>query len=84
MTLLHQYLFEIAIGVDVADPSPGPTKIPAPGDIIQFLAVNEDGNLRILHGAKSEVCLYIASQIVLPPHKRQKSWPCSKYRHGTL
>ena len=54
MTLLHQYLSEIAIGVDIADPSLGPTKIPAPGDIIQFLAVKEDGNLRILHGAKSE------------------------------
>ena len=54
MTLLHQYLSEIAIGVDFADPSLGPTKIPAPVDIIQFLAVKEDGNLRILHGAKSE------------------------------
>ena len=54
MTLLHQYLSEIAIGVDVADLSLGPTKIPAPGDIIQFLAIKEDGNLRILYGAKSE------------------------------
>ena len=54
MTLLHQYLPEIAIAVDVADASPEPTKIPAPGDIIQFLAINEDGNLCILHGAKSE------------------------------
>jgi hypothetical protein len=54
MTLLHQYLPEIATAVDVADASPGPTKIPAPGDIIQFLAIMEDGNLRILHGAKSE------------------------------
>ena len=53
MTLLHQYLSEIAIGVDVADPSLGPTKITVPGDIIQFLAVKEDGNLRILHRAKS-------------------------------
>ena len=54
MTLLHQYLPEIATAVDVANESPGPTKIPAPGDIIQFLAIVEDGNLRILHGAKSE------------------------------
>ena len=54
MTLLHQYLPEIAIVVDIADASPGPAKIPAPGDIIQFLAIKEDGNLRILHGAKSE------------------------------
>ena len=54
ITLLHQYLSEIAKGVDVADPSSGPTKIPAPCDIIQFLAVKEGENLRILHGAKSE------------------------------
>lgn len=54
MTLLHQYLPEIAIAVDVADASPGPAKIPAPEDFIQFLASKEDGNLRILHGAKSK------------------------------
>ena len=62
MTLLHQYLPEIAIVVDIADASPGPAKIPAPGDIIQFLAVKEDGNLRILHGAKSEqMVAFVAS-----------------------
>ena len=54
MTLLHQNLSEIAIGVGVADPSLGPTKNAALGYIIQLLAVREDGNLRILHGAKSE------------------------------
>ena len=54
MTLLHQYLPKIAIAVDVADGSPGLTKIPAPDNIIQFLAIKENGNLRILHGVKSE------------------------------
>lgn len=34
MTLLHQYLPEIATAVDIANESPGPTKIPTPGDII--------------------------------------------------
>ena len=34
MNLLHQYLPEIATAVDIANESPGPTKIPTPGDII--------------------------------------------------
>jgi hypothetical protein len=46
MTLLHQYLPELATAVDVADASPGPIKIPTPDDIIiQSLTSKWDGNL---------------------------------------
>jgi len=54
ITLLHQYLPIIATALTVANDPPRAVKIPTPGDIIQFLAIACDEELRTLHRRKSE------------------------------